>query len=69
MLKGTIHSINGDQVTVGFSDGQTIRVPVSAVEGAVVPGGEVFLILTNPGGEQAARSQFARDLLNQLLKG
>lgn len=69
MIKGTIQSIQGDQVTVEILDGQTIRVPVSSIEGSIVQGGEVFLILSMPGGEQAARSQFSRDLLNQLLKG
>ncbi|MBP9869330.1 hypothetical protein KBC59_02120 [Patescibacteria group bacterium] len=69
MIKGTIQSIQGDQLTVEILDGQVLNVPASSVEGTVVVGGEIFLFLAAPGGEQAARAQFARDLLNQLLTG
>ena len=69
MLKGIVQSIEGDQITVALSDGQTLRVPVSSIEGAPVSGGEIFLLPFVTGGEAASRSQFARDLLNHLLKG
>ena len=69
MIKGAVKEIQGDQVTVEILDGQTMKVPMSSVEGTIVVGGEIFLLLTAPGGEQAARTQFARDLLNQLLTG
>jgi hypothetical protein len=69
MLKGIVQSVEGDQITIALSDGQTIRVPVSSVEGTPVSQGEIFLLPFLTGGEVSARSQFARDLLNHLLKG
>lgn len=69
MIKGTVKGIQGDQVTVEVLDGQILKISASLVEGTVVVGGEIFLLLAAPGGEQAARAQFARDLLNQLLTG
>lgn len=67
-LKAKIERIEGDRVVVGFEDGQKLTLPKTAIEGASALGQEVVCILTVPGGEDAARSDMARSVLNELLR-
>lgn len=66
-IRATIQTIEGDTLTLSLEDGQTLRLPVSAVEGAPKTGMDVFLIASVPGSEDAARQAVSKHLLNELL--
>ena len=66
-LKVSVRSLTETHATLSLEDGQELRVPISALEGAPKMGADVYLIIAVPGGEDAGRQSIARDLLNQLL--
>lgn len=66
-LRATITSVNGDSAMLALQNGQSVSVPVAAIEGTPKPGQEVRGVFVTPGGEDAARQRIARDLLNELL--
>ncbi len=66
-LIATIQSIVDERVTLEFEDGQILTVPATAIGGSPVEGARVALAVFPLGGEDAGRSQLARDLLNELL--
>lgn len=68
MLNAKITGITGEIVSLQFADGQSLNVPVSAVEGTPALGMSVALNVAVPGSEDAARQALAKDILNDLLQ-
>ena len=69
MLKAKITKIENETMTLQLPDGQSLALPLQAVEGEGKPGQEAALLVVSLGGEEAGRQELARHLLNELLKG
>jgi len=67
MVSATVVKIQDGQVTLSLPNGQTFQVPESAVEGKPVLWSTVNLLIVMPGGEDAARSSLAKNILNELI--
>ena len=63
----TVQTISDDIVTLASSDGQTFRLPSSAIHGAVKVGMEVKLIAAAIGSPDGGTTEFARAVLQELL--
>lgn len=66
-LQATVVSVEGERVTLSFSDGQTLKVPLAACEGVPKPGSTVRVLVAILGSEDAGRLALARELLNEIL--
>lgn len=68
MLKGKVIQAHTDSVTIRFEDGQSLRLPISDVEGSPKEGMDISIVAAALGSEDAGRQKLAQHLLNQLLK-
>ena len=68
MLTAKITKVEESRVTLTLPDGQSLVVPVSALEGQPVEGRSVDMIMAVPGAEDAARQKLAKDILNELIQ-
>ncbi len=64
----TVTDQNDSSVTGKTADGQTLRLPLTAVDGTPKIGQELKLIAVLPGSEDAGKTELARSLLNALLE-
>ncbi len=67
-LNARITSIEGDRASLLLADGQSLWVPLTAIEGAIQVGNEVIFVLVGQGTVDAGHQTIARELLNTLLK-
>lgn len=67
-LKAKITTLSEDDVTITTDRGEVLHMPMSAIEGKIVEGQEVTLLVVASGGEDAGHSTIAKALLNELLK-
>ena len=57
-----------DRITVELPTGARLELPKSVLEeGALVTEGDATLLLVKRGGEGAAQSQLAREIVNAML--
>ncbi len=66
-IKGTVQDVQNDVCVVVLEDGQTVRLPMSAIEGSAKVGSDVFVMAVVPGGEDAGRQAVAQHLLNEII--
>lgn len=62
-----VESVEGDLLTTKTTDGQTLRLPASAVAGTAKAGTELRLMAVAVGSEDAGRTEFAKRLLDELV--
>ena len=68
MVKAKITKIEGETATIALADGQTLVLPIKALEGECKAGQEVGLLAVALGSEDAGRQKIAQHLLNELMK-
>ena len=66
-LRARIVSLEPNQVVLRGAQDETITLPRTAIEGSVIEGQEVSIIVTPLEGEMAGQTQVAKALLNELL--
>lgn len=65
----TVHveSVDGDTLVTKAADGQTLRLPSSAVMGTANAGMDLRLLAVAVGSEDAGKTEFAKRLLDELV--
>jgi hypothetical protein len=66
-LTATVRQIDGNVALLELEDGQSLRLPLTVLEGTPKPGSVVRLLAVTHGGEDAGRQAIAKHLLNELL--
>ena len=62
-----VESVEQDVLLTKAADGQSLRIPNSAVVGAAKPGTELRLMAVAVGSEDAGKTEFAKRLLDELV--